>query len=563
MSFFKNLPISVKMMTIIFALTATVAIVAVITLNSLQNVMYAERLAKLKALTETSVNIANGLEKQVQAGTLTKDEARALWIETTSSMVYEGKEYVFANDLKGVSVAHVRPDMVGKNLWELKDSQGNMIVQNMIAAAKSSPDGGAAEYLWPKTKDAEPVTKVTWSRMVPAFDVMVGTGVYVDDLDAAFWEEVTRVGIIVVVLVGIAILIAVLVSRDVAGSLKLVSGIMNRMSEGEYDIEVPDQTRKDEIGSITRGLEVLRGSAQEAERLRAEQEASKERAAEQRKADLARIADQFQQTIEDVVARVSNTADQVRDGSTKMSDTASATRDQAALATTATADSAENVSTVAAATEELIASIREIGRQTDTAREVSQNAVSATERSAARVQGLVEAAAKIGDVLNLISEIAEQTNLLALNATIEAARAGEAGKGFAVVAEEVKSLASQTSSATDKIRRQIESMQGETEESVRAMQEIASVIKQVNEYTASISSAIEEQTAATEEIAMNVSQASSATGEVATSIQTVHSASAESGAASREMLSASSDISDQARSMKTRVGEFLDGIRAL
>jgi PAS domain-containing protein len=162
--------------------------------------------------------------------------------------------------------------------------------------------------------------------------------------------------------------------------------------------------------------------------------------------------------------------------------------------------------TVAAAAEQLSASITEISSRMNSAADASSNASAEAERTNSTVKALAAAADKIGAVVNLISEIASQTNLLALNATIEAARAGEMGKGFAVVASEVKSLANQTAKATEEIAAQIAAVQQEANHAVGAITSIAEIIGKVQEISAGITTSVSQQDSATKEIAARVTQ---------------------------------------------------------
>ncbi len=178
------------------------------------------------------------------------------------------------------------------------------------------------------------------------------------------------------------------------------------------------------------------------------------------------------------------------------------------------------------------------------------------------MQGLAEAAQKIGDVVKLIQDIASQTNLLALNATIEAARAGEAGKGFAVVASEVKNLANQTAKATEEIGQQIAQMQGATNESVGAIQQIATTIVSVNQIATTIAAAVEEQGAATKEIARNVQEAAQGTQEVSANIANVDKSAGETGEMAHGLLTAAAELSQQSEGLRREVEGFFANIRA-
>jgi len=183
------------------------------------------------------------------------------------------------------------------------------------------------------------------------------------------------------------------------------------------------------------------------------------------------------------------------------------TNDQVASAASSSTQTSTNVQAVASAAEELVASVKEIGRRVDEASQISNRAVQQGTRTNEIVSGLSAATERIGQVVELINSIASQTNLLALNATIEAARAGDAGKGFAVVAQEVKALASQTAKATADIGAQIANVQNGTNDAVAAIKEITNIIGNISDISTGIAAAVEEQTAVTQDISSNMQTA--------------------------------------------------------
>lgn len=215
---------------------------------------------------------------------------------------------------------------------------------------------------------------------------------------------------------------------------------------------------------------------------------------------------------------------------------------QAATSAEASSSATGSVQTIAASAEELSASIQEIGRQVTIAMEVANKAVGEADQSSQIMNGLSEDAQKIGAVVELIDTIANQTNLLALNATIEAARAGEAGKGFAVVASEVKSLASQTTKATEDINAQVSSVQETSKRAVEAITAILEVINQISDISTSISSAVEEQSVVTQDISSNMQQASDGVELVNTNIQGISAAAAQIDVTTRRVREASAKI---------------------
>jgi len=227
---------------------------------------------------------------------------------------------------------------------------------------------------------------------------------------------------------------------------------------------------------------------------------------------------------------------------TEMAQSISEAAHQASESASASEQTSSSVHTVAAASEELVASIQEISRQVQVALEVSNNAQGEAERSGEIMSGLSEDAKTIGSVIELIDGIADQTNLLALNATIEAARAGEAGKGFAVVASEVKSLASQTSKATEEISSQVSSVQDTTERAVEAISSIMGVIKNIAEIATSISTAMEQQTAVTNDISSNMQSAAQGVELITTNLQNISSAANQLDGATNNVREASRSL---------------------
>jgi methyl-accepting chemotaxis protein len=228
----------------------------------------------------------------------------------------------------------------------------------------------------------------------------------------------------------------------------------------------------------------------------------------------------------------------------------------------ASSHAASDVSSVAVASEQLLASIEEISRQVVQSTTVVKRAVSESVDSSAGMERLATSARRVGDVVSLISRIAAQTNLLALNATIEAARAGDAGRGFAVVAQEVKTLATQTARATQEISGQIADMQAATESSVTAIDTIQTKIGEIEQISAIIASAVQEQGASTQEITRNVHSAASGTSAMSAFVEGVAKAVGETTESVESVVELARALDELAASMASDVRSLADALVA-
>jgi len=360
----------------------------------------------------------------------------------------------------------------------------------------------------------------------------------------------------------LAIVLAWYLTQSLARPIVSMTSVMTSLAGGDTSVEVPARDRKDEIGNMARAVAVFKENMTETERLRGEQEAAKQRAEQDRRKAMLDLANAFESRVGSIVSGVTAQATELLATAQTLTTASDMTASQATAVASASLQATQNVQTVAAAAEELSASIQEITKQVSRSSERTSVAVSHAEGTNAEVQGLMQSALRIGEVVTLINDIASRTNLLALNATIEAARAGDAGKGFAVVASEVKSLANQTAKATEEIKAQIDAMQIATETSANSIRGISDIIREVNEAAIVIASAVEEQAATTSEITRNVQQAAAGTSDVSQTIEGVSQSSRNTGTAATEVHSAARDLNENGEKLKEQLDNFLREVRS-
>jgi methyl-accepting chemotaxis protein len=383
------------------------------------------------------------------------------------------------------------------------------------------------------------------------------------DTEGVIGSTVTTQEIVAGAAVVIGLLIAFLIARGIIGPLSGLTSGMKELAGGNFGVVLPGLDRKDEVGDMAQAVETFKVKAEEKAREEAEAKTRQDQiAAQQRKADMVKMADSFEAAVGEIVDTVSSASTELEASATKLTATAERAQQLTAMVAAASEEASTNVQSVASATEEMASSVNEISRRVQESARMAHGAVDQARRTNDRVGELSKMAARIGDVVELINTIAGQTNLLALNATIEAARAGEAGRGFAVVASEVKALAEQTAKATGEIGQQISGIQAATEESVGAIKEISGTIERLSEISATVASAVEEQGAATQEISRNVQQAAQGTQQVSSHIADVQRGAGETGSASSQVLSAAQSLSGDSNRLKLEVGKFLDTVRA-
>ena len=385
----------------------------------------------------------------------------------------------------------------------------------------------------------------------------------VDEAEAFEVVNNKRTVIIVIVLIGAGVIVAVgyFLARGIASPVVAVTQVMNELESGNLDVVVPYMEKQDELGEMAVSVEHFKEQMKQVKDLERKSEEQKQKMAEQRKADMNDMANNFEANVGNIVGTVTSAATELEAASSQMASVAKDNNERATIVAAASVEASSNMETVTSAITKLMESQSGVSRHVQQSVTVAHRAAEQATKTGATVENMVEAVGEVGDVVELITNIAEQTNLLALNATIEAARAGEAGKGFAVVASEVKNLANQTAKATEQISGQITHVQSVTQEAADAIESIGKTITEIDEIANAITSAVENQTTVTDDISQSVDQVSEGTREVSSNIVLVEESTGETESAAGQIASASSDLSVQAENLNKEMSNFISQVR--
>ena len=395
----------------------------------------------VQQMVQASITIFDRYRQLADQGKMTMDEAKERAKADIRDIRFGKGDYLFVYLMDGTNIV-LGPNRSheGENRYDAKDPNGVYYTRKFIEAAKAG--GGFVEYSYQRESGGPPVPKISAILPYQPWDMFIGCGVYYDDIDEAFHHQMIRYAIILGVVVLAILALSLQLVRSITGPLAGLTRSMVRLAQGDHGISVDHADRKDEIGELAQALDVFRTNAIALGRQEEERRQAQARAQEAMQGERAAIASQFEARVMNLIQHSVGASSDLHETAQTMSALADQSREQAQSAAVAAGDATSNVQTVAAASEELYASISEISRQVGEAARISTEAAQETLRINGIMQTLSATAQRIGEVVSLINDIASQTNLLALNATIEAARAGDAGKGFAVVAGEVKTLAS-------------------------------------------------------------------------------------------------------------------------
>jgi methyl-accepting chemotaxis protein len=543
------------------ALIAFIAVSAV-SLMDYRGVMLSDRMDKTRNVVEVAGSVIRAQHERFKRGEIGEDEAKAAAVAQVKALRYEGENYFWIIDDKANMIMHpFKPELDGTDASDIKDPNGVRLFSEMTQAVIGGRDGFVS-YSWPKPglDKTRPTAKISYVSRIPEWGWIVGSGIYIDDVNTAFLAQLMKFGAI-----GVFTLLALggvswFIARDIRLPLGQLTRGLSALADGK-DLPSLGDERRDEIGDMTRSLLHLNDRLLAARRLE-EAQTEDALAKVEQKSRLEAEINAFRDTVGDIMGRLGGATDDLKHASDDMTHIVASVHDKAQTVSAATGETSGSVQTVAAAAEEMSASIREIAGQTGSCSIAIRDVVAEMERASTTSLKLEEASRRIVEIVDLIQNITGQINLLALNATIESARAGDAGKGFAVVANEVKQLATATGRATSEITMNIDNIREVSTDVIQVLNTISKGVDTVDAIAVSISSAVEEQSVVTAEIAANMNAAYRNTDRVSNDIGDMNRASDDATVSAQKTASSVYVLSDQTEALKREIQTFLDRVSA-